>query len=105
VGLLFIYFLFLKNSNLHRFLLLKQINESIGAEKSCTVRLLNYRCVYLCKFHFIVKKILFLTLLFFFLRKDGSSFWNLFHISPVRTATGKVRAQADGNLDKSKAYP
>ncbi|XP_078164639.1 PAS/LOV protein B isoform X1 [Carex rostrata] len=42
----------------------QQINKSIGAEKSCTVRLLNYR-------------------------KDGSSFWNLFHISPVRNASGK----------------
>ncbi|KAK4741370.1 hypothetical protein SAY87_024958 [Trapa incisa] len=41
------------------------IKESIRAERPCTVRILNYR-------------------------KDGSSFWNLLHISPVRSASGKV---------------
>ncbi|KAK4788037.1 hypothetical protein SAY86_019356 [Trapa natans] len=40
------------------------IKESIRAERPCTVRILNYR-------------------------KDGSSFWNLLHISPVRSASGK----------------
>nr|AML79431.1 putative LOV domain-containing protein [Phyllanthus sp. BC-2016] len=42
-----------------------QIEESIKAEQACTVRILNYR-------------------------KDNSSFWNYFHISPVRNATGKI---------------
>nr|AML76811.1 putative LOV domain-containing protein [Kalanchoe crenata] len=42
-----------------------QIKVSIQAEQACTVRILNYR-------------------------KDGSSFWNLLHISPVRNATGKI---------------
>ncbi|OWM75983.1 protein TWIN LOV 1 [Punica granatum] len=40
------------------------IKESIRAERPCTVRILNYR-------------------------KDGSTFWNLLHISPVRDASGK----------------
>nr|AML77157.1 putative LOV domain-containing protein [Gloriosa superba] len=44
---------------------LHQIRDSIRAEQSCTVRLLNYR-------------------------KDGSSFWNLLHVSPVRNASGKI---------------
>ncbi|KAJ3694114.1 hypothetical protein LUZ60_009594 [Juncus effusus] len=44
---------------------LEEIKNSISAERSCTVRILNYR-------------------------KDGCSFWNLFHISPVRNATGKI---------------
>nr|AML76337.1 putative LOV domain-containing protein [Terminalia neotaliala] len=42
-----------------------QIKESIRNEKPCTVRILNYR-------------------------KDGSSFWNFLHISPVRNASGKI---------------
>ncbi|KAK6922067.1 PAS domain [Dillenia turbinata] len=42
-----------------------QIKENIRLEQACTVRILNYR-------------------------KDGSSFWNLLHISPVRNASGKV---------------
>ncbi|XP_047332159.1 protein TWIN LOV 1-like [Impatiens glandulifera] len=42
-----------------------QIKESIEAARPCTVRILNYR-------------------------KDGSWFWNLLHISPVRNATGKI---------------
>ncbi|XP_012091947.1 protein TWIN LOV 1 isoform X2 [Jatropha curcas] len=46
-------------------LTLKQIKESIQAEKACTVRILNYR-------------------------KNKSTFWNLLHISPVRNATGKM---------------
>nr|AML77913.1 putative LOV domain-containing protein [Lomandra longifolia] len=44
---------------------LHQIKDSIRAEQTCAVRLLNYR-------------------------KDQSSFWNLLHISPVRNATGKI---------------
>ncbi|XXG76814.1 hypothetical protein AAC387_Pa08g1093 [Persea americana] len=42
-----------------------QIRESIQAAQSCTVCILNYR-------------------------KNGSSFWNLLHISPVRNASGKI---------------
>nr|AML76975.1 putative LOV domain-containing protein [Eschscholzia californica] len=42
-----------------------QIKESIEHDKACSVRILNYR-------------------------KDGSSFWNLLHISPVRNATGRI---------------
>nr|AML78013.1 putative LOV domain-containing protein [Hypecoum procumbens] len=42
-----------------------QIKESIESDRACSVRILNYR-------------------------KDGSSFWNLLHISPVRNASGKV---------------
>nr|AML78131.1 putative LOV domain-containing protein [Saururus cernuus] len=42
-----------------------QIRKCIQASKPCTVRILNYR-------------------------KDGSSFWNLLHISPVRNASGKI---------------
>ncbi|CAM8885957.1 unnamed protein product [Rhodiola kirilowii] len=42
-----------------------QIKANIQAEQACTVRILNYR-------------------------KDGSSFWNLLHISPVRNASGKI---------------
>nr|AML77077.1 putative LOV domain-containing protein [Greyia sutherlandii] len=42
-----------------------EIRESIQSKQACSVRILNYR-------------------------KDGSSFWNLLHISPVRNATGKI---------------
>nr|AML77709.1 putative LOV domain-containing protein [Kaliphora madagascariensis] len=42
-----------------------QITECIRAEKACTVYILNYR-------------------------KDGTSFWNFLHISPLRNATGKL---------------
>nr|AML77195.1 putative LOV domain-containing protein [Oxera neriifolia] len=42
-----------------------QIKECIRIQQACTVRILNYR-------------------------KDGTSFWNFLHISPVRNATGKV---------------
>ncbi|KAJ1685455.1 hypothetical protein LUZ63_016845 [Rhynchospora breviuscula] len=55
---------------------LQEINKSISAEKSCTLRLLNYR-------------------------KDGSSFWNLFHISPVRNATGKIAYYIGVILDEA----
>nr|AML79281.1 putative LOV domain-containing protein [Heliconia sp. BC-2016] len=55
---------------------LHQIRQSIQGEHACTVRLLNYR-------------------------KDGSSFWNLLHMSPVRNASGKiafyVNVQSDEN--------
>nr|AML79070.1 putative LOV domain-containing protein [Ludovia sp. BC-2016] len=44
---------------------LLEIKESIQKEQACTVRLLNYR-------------------------KDGNSFWNLLHISPVRNASGEI---------------
>nr|AML78070.1 putative LOV domain-containing protein [Myristica fragrans] len=43
-----------------------QIRESIRSARACTVRILNYR-------------------------KDGSSFWNFLHISPVRNASGKLQ--------------
>nr|AML79591.1 putative LOV domain-containing protein [Corydalis linstowiana] len=42
-----------------------QIKESIQGDQACSVRILNYR-------------------------KDGSSFWNLLHMSPVRNASGKI---------------
>nr|AML76976.1 putative LOV domain-containing protein [Eschscholzia californica] len=42
-----------------------QIRESIEHDKACSVRILNYR-------------------------KDGSSFWNLLHISSVRNSTGRI---------------
>nr|AML78201.1 putative LOV domain-containing protein [Anisacanthus quadrifidus] len=42
-----------------------QIKESIRTQQACSVRILNYR-------------------------KDGTSFWNFLHISPVRIASGKV---------------
>ncbi|KAK8963984.1 Protein TWIN LOV 1 [Platanthera guangdongensis] len=54
---------------------LKQINESILAEKACTVRILNYR-------------------------KDGTSFWNLLHISPVRNSTGKIAFYVGVQVDE-----
>jgi len=41
------------------------IKEKVEALQSCSVRLLNYR-------------------------KDGSSFWNLLHISPIRNSSGKI---------------
>ncbi|XP_020592169.1 protein TWIN LOV 1 isoform X2 [Phalaenopsis equestris] len=44
---------------------LQQIKDSILTEKACTVRILNYR-------------------------KDGTSFRNLLHISPVRNSSGKI---------------
>nr|AML76765.1 putative LOV domain-containing protein [Freycinetia multiflora] len=44
---------------------LLKIKESIQAQQACTVRLLNYR-------------------------KNGSTFWNLLHLSPVRNASGKI---------------
>nr|AML77452.1 putative LOV domain-containing protein [Brodiaea sierrae] len=44
---------------------LEEIKDSIRAEQACKVRLLNYR-------------------------KDGSCFWNLLYVSPVRNATGKI---------------
>ncbi|KAG8045922.1 hypothetical protein GUJ93_ZPchr0008g13684 [Zizania palustris] len=44
---------------------LEEINQHICSEQACTVHLLNYR-------------------------KDGSSFRDLLHISPIRNASGKV---------------
>ncbi|XP_042453829.1 protein TWIN LOV 1-like [Zingiber officinale] len=55
---------------------LHQIRQSIQAEHSCTVRLLNYR-------------------------KDRSSFWNLFHISPVRNASGKIAFYVSVQMDEN----
>lgn len=42
-----------------------QIKQCIQNEQPCTVHILNYR-------------------------KDGTSFWNFLHISPIRSASGKV---------------
>nr|AML77427.1 putative LOV domain-containing protein [Argemone mexicana] len=42
-----------------------QIKDSIRSDQACSVRILNYR-------------------------KNGSSFWNFLHISPVRNASGKI---------------
>nr|AML77900.1 putative LOV domain-containing protein [Dennstaedtia davallioides] len=44
---------------------IQQIRDCIKEEKACTVRILNHR-------------------------KDGSSFWNLLHVAPVRDHTAKV---------------
>nr|AML79145.1 putative LOV domain-containing protein [Leucostegia immersa] len=43
----------------------QQIRDCIKAEKACTVRVINYR-------------------------KDGSPFWNLLHVAPVRDHTAKI---------------
>nr|AML78196.1 putative LOV domain-containing protein [Lygodium japonicum] len=56
----------------------KLIRESLNAEKSCTVRLLNYR-------------------------KDKTPFWNLLHISPVRSNGGKVAFYVGVQLDVTSA--
>nr|AML78915.1 putative LOV domain-containing protein [Athyrium filix-femina] len=50
------------------------IAESLRAEKSCTVKLLNYR-------------------------KDKTPFWNLLHIAPVRSSSGKVAFLAGVQLE------
>ncbi|XP_072964651.1 protein TWIN LOV 1 [Typha angustifolia] len=55
---------------------LKEIKKSIHGQQSCTVRLLNYR-------------------------KDGSSFRNLLHISPVRNASGKIAFYVCVQMDES----
>ncbi|MCO5564152.1 hypothetical protein L7F22_017808 [Adiantum nelumboides] len=44
---------------------IEQIREAIREGTACTVRILNYR-------------------------QDGSLFWNLLHVAPVRDHTGKV---------------
>nr|AML77508.1 putative LOV domain-containing protein [Impatiens balsamina] len=69
------------------FAVTSQIKESIEAARPCTVRILNYR-------------------------KDGSSFWNLLHISPVRNATGKIAyyvgvqiEECSKNLDRNVLSP
>ncbi|KAM7487395.1 hypothetical protein LguiB_024879 [Lonicera macranthoides] len=53
-----------------------QIKESIQNEQACTVCILNYR-------------------------KDGSSFWNFLHISPVRNASGKIAYYIGVQVDVS----
>lgn len=53
-----------------------QMRESIEAARACTVRILNYR-------------------------KEGSSFWNLLHISPVRNASGKIAFYVGVQMDES----
>ncbi|XP_042480689.1 protein TWIN LOV 1-like isoform X2 [Macadamia integrifolia] len=61
---------------------ISQIRESIQTEQACTVCLLNYR-------------------------KDGSSFWNRLHISPVRNASGKdlhTRKTISGGREKDGLY-
>nr|AML77807.1 putative LOV domain-containing protein [Sisyrinchium angustifolium] len=56
---------------------LHQIKDSIREEQACTVCILNYR-------------------------KDGSTFWNRLHISPVRNATGKVAYHVGVQIDESR---
>ncbi|KAG6485160.1 hypothetical protein ZIOFF_053689 [Zingiber officinale] len=53
-----------------------QIRQSIQAERSCTIRLLNYR-------------------------KDRSFFWNLHHISPVRNSSGRIAFYVSVQLDEN----
>uniref|UniRef100_A0A0A9GHZ6 PAS domain-containing protein n=1 Tax=Arundo donax TaxID=35708 RepID=A0A0A9GHZ6_ARUDO len=53
---------------------LEEINQHICSDQACTVDLLNYR-------------------------KDGSSFRDLLHVSPIRDASGKVR------LHLSQVFP
>lgn len=55
---------------------LQQIRECIRATKACTVRILNYR-------------------------KDGSTFWNHLHISPVRNASGKIAFYVGVQMDEA----
>uniref|UniRef100_A0A1D1XSA7 Protein TWIN LOV 1 n=1 Tax=Anthurium amnicola TaxID=1678845 RepID=A0A1D1XSA7_9ARAE len=55
---------------------LEQIRESIQAAKACSVRILNYR-------------------------KDGSTFWNILHISPVRNASGKIAFYVGVQMDEA----
>ncbi|MQL91643.1 hypothetical protein Taro_024257 [Colocasia esculenta] len=52
------------------------IRESIGAAKACTVRILNYK-------------------------KDGNTFWNCLHISPVRNASGKIAFHVWVQMDEA----
>ncbi|KAG9451842.1 hypothetical protein H6P81_004746 [Aristolochia fimbriata] len=53
-----------------------QMRDCIQQQKPCTVRILNYR-------------------------KDGSSFWNLLHISPVRNASGKIAFYVGVQIEES----
>ncbi|KAK1311666.1 Protein TWIN LOV 1 [Acorus calamus] len=53
-----------------------EIRENIRTEQASSVRILNYR-------------------------KDGSSFWNLLHISPVRNARGKIAFYVGVQTDES----
>nr|AML79428.1 putative LOV domain-containing protein [Sciadopitys verticillata] len=53
---------------------ISKIRQSIEAEQSCTVRILNYR-------------------------KDGNPFWNHLHMAPVRNASGKVAFYVGVQLD------
>nr|AML76533.1 putative LOV domain-containing protein [Elegia tectorum] len=55
--------------------ILEEINHCICSGRSCTVHMINYR-------------------------KDGSSFCNLLHISPVRNATGKITYHVWVHLDE-----
>eukprot|EP00268_Persea_americana_P026205 TRINITY_DN255_c1_g1_i6.p3 TRINITY_DN255_c1_g1~~TRINITY_DN255_c1_g1_i6.p3 ORF type:complete len:132 (+),score=26.49 TRINITY_DN255_c1_g1_i6:1319-1714(+) len=54
---------------------IRQIREGIETAQSCTVHILNYR-------------------------KDGSSFRNFLHISPVRNASGKVAFYVGVQIDE-----
>ncbi|KAK1282700.1 Protein TWIN LOV 1 [Acorus calamus] len=53
-----------------------EIRDNIKKERAFSVRILNYR-------------------------KDGSSFWNFLHISPVRNACGKVAFYVGVQIDES----
>nr|AML78453.1 putative LOV domain-containing protein [Osmundastrum cinnamomeum] len=56
----------------------QQIRESLNAEQTCTVRILNYR-------------------------KDKTPFWNFLHIAPVRSSGGKVAFYVGLQLDVTSA--
>ncbi|XP_068635092.1 LOW QUALITY PROTEIN: protein TWIN LOV 1-like [Aristolochia californica] len=53
-----------------------QMRECIQHQQPCTVRILNYK-------------------------KDGTSFWNLLHISPVRNASGKIAFYVGVQIEES----
>nr|AML79660.1 putative LOV domain-containing protein [Anemone hupehensis] len=54
---------------------ISQIRESIQSECACSVRILNYR-------------------------KDGCTFWNFLHISPIRNASGKIAFYAGVQIEE-----
>ena len=67
-----------------------QIREAIKAERSCTVRLLNYKWDF--RTHYISSRSSIMFLMSHFMvirdcRKDGTPFWNSLHIAPVRKET------------------
>nr|AML76309.1 putative LOV domain-containing protein [Xerophyllum asphodeloides] len=55
-----------------------QMEDSIRAERTCKVRILNYR-------------------------KDGSSFWNLLYLSPARNASGKIAFYVGAQIEEGRS--